>query len=232
MDRCRRMLLVLAVIAAVGLGYLEDPAEAQPTADQLLAEVGLSPNDKQRVLKGEFVTVDIEAVSERDLSTRIVFLVKTSPDALSKQVVAGDLVTADSQVRAHGSFSATGSLTDLKGLRITSDEAKALSGAQAGSALNLSAAEVTAFKSLPSGNPQAVEQQLHRMLLSRYQAYRASGLAGVAPYDRGGGATTELVTDLRKASEAARFLHKYLLTRSCRAIRRRHSRGCASTSSG
>ena len=48
------------------------------------------------------------------------------------------------------------------------------------------------------------------MLLARYQAYRASGLAGIAPYDRGDGRTSEFAADLRKASQAAQALAKYL----------------------
>ncbi len=48
------------------------------------------------------------------------------------------------------------------------------------------------------------------MLLARHQAYRASGLAGIAPYDRGGGRTTDHAADLRKASEATPGLKKYL----------------------
>ncbi len=47
------------------------------------------------------------------------------------------------------------------------------------------------------------------MLLARYQAYRASGLRGIAPYDRGG-STTDLADDLRKASQATRHLAKYM----------------------
>jgi hypothetical protein len=204
------MLAVLAVAGVAGVTGLASPAQAQPSADQLLTDMGLSPDDKQRVLNGEFVTAEVGAVSERDLSFAIAFLVKTSPESLSKQIIAGELITADSQVQKHGRFSAAGSPADLAGLQITSDEAKALSSAQAGEGLNLSAGELAAFKALQSGTPQAVQQQLQRMLLARYQAYRASGLAGIAPYDRGSGSTTDLASDLRKAGEAAKGLQKYM----------------------
>lgn len=210
MTRYRKILAALGLVGAVSLPCFTSPAQAQPTADQVLADMGLSPDDKQRVLSGEFVTADVGAVSERDLSFAIAFLVKTSPDALSKQIVAGDLITADSQVQTHGQFSAAGSPADLAGLRITNDEAKTLSNARAGEALNLSTGEIAAFKALQSGTPQAIQQQLQRMLLTRYQAYRASGLAGIAPYDRGGGSTTNLASDLRKAGQAAKSLQKYL----------------------
>jgi hypothetical protein len=201
---------VLAVIAA-GLLCVPGWAHAQPSADQVLTDMGLSAADKQRVLNGEFVTADLAGVSERDLAFAIAFLVKKStPDAIGKQLVAGNLVSADAQVQAHGAISGAGSLADLAGLKITADEAKALSSAKAGDALNFSAAEIAALKAAPGGTPESVQQVLRQVLLARYQAYRTAGLAGIAPYDRGGGRTTDVASDLRKASEAAKGLAKYL----------------------
>jgi hypothetical protein len=208
--RSRMMRTVLGVVSAAGLLCLPIPAEAQPSADEILTSVGLSADDKQRVLNGEFVTADANAVSDRDLAVSMAFLVKTSPDVLSRQVVAGSLITSDAQVQSYSMFRNPGSLADLAGLRIPSDEAKALFGAKAGSALNLSAAEIAAFNAVPGGSQQAVQQQLQQMLLRRYQAYRASGLGGIAPYARGGGSDKDLAADLRKATEAAQNLEKYL----------------------
>lgn len=201
----RRVLAALALVAA-SLGSVASAADGPPPADQLLSDMGLSAGDKQRVLAGEFVTGSAEAVSDRDLAFSIAFLAKTSPDALSKKIVAGELVTADAQVQAFGAWKDPGSLADVAGLKISADSAKALAGAQPGSALNLSTPEIAAFKQ----SPQDIPKQLQSMLLARYQAYRASGLAGIAPYDRGDGQTSDLASDLRKASQAARGLQKYL----------------------
>ena len=84
-----------------------------------------------------------------------------------------------------------------------------MSNATAGAALNLSAGEIAAFNALQGGTPQAVQQQLQQMMLARFQAYQTSGLAGIAPYDRGG-STSDAGADLRKASEAAAGVKKYL----------------------
>jgi len=208
--RSRRMRAIWGVVSAAGILGLAALAEAQVTADQVLAESGLSEEDKQRVLKGEFVTADAKAVSDRDLAVSIVFLVKTSPEALSKQVLSGSLVTASKDVRAYALFKNPGSVADLAGLRITADEAKALAAAKPGSKFNLSAAEIAAFNGRPTANPEAVQAELHQMLLRRLQAYRASGLAGIAPYDRGGSTEMNVAPDLRKAGEAARVLQKHL----------------------
>jgi hypothetical protein len=204
----RHSVAVLSIFLSIwGLAQV---AQAQPTADQLLTDAGLSAGDKQNVMNGQFVNFGVKGVSDRDLAFAIAFLVKTSPEALAKQIVAGELISADTQVKAFGELSSPGSLADFTKLTLTGDEAKTLANAKAGSALNLSASEIAAFKALAGGPPTAVQEQLRRMLLSRYQAYRASGLAGIAAYDRGGGSTSDPAADLRKASQATPALQKYM----------------------
>lgn len=171
--------------------------------------MGFSSDVKQRVLNGEFVTSDVTGISDRDLSISIAFLVKTTPDSLAKEVIAGTIVKDDPQVQLQGEFKGSGSLADIAGLQITADEAQKLSNAKPGEALNLSTSEIAAFNALQGGTPQAVQQQLQQMLLARFQAYRASGLAGIARYDRGG-STSDASADLRKASDTDTVLKRYL----------------------
>jgi hypothetical protein len=203
-------LVMIFAGASAAPCWLPTVVRAQPSADQVLTDLRLSAADKQRVQNGEFVSADIPAVSERDLALAMAFVVTISPDALAKRVVAGDLVTADAQVRLHGEIRGSGSVADFAALTLTRDEAEALSGAEAGDTLNFGAGEIAALATTRGSGPGAVQQQLHRILLARYQAYRASGLAGIASYDRGGGRTTDLAADLRKAAEAASGLKKYL----------------------
>jgi len=208
--RSRMPAAVRAVVSAVSLLWLAPTASGQPTADQVLSSAGFSAEDKQRVLNGEFVTASAKPVSDRDLAVSMAFLVKTSPAALSRLVVTGSLITADAQVQAYSMFKNPGSLADLAGLRITPAEARALAGAKPGSSLNLSAAEIAAFHAVPAGNQEAVQEQLQKMLLGRYQAYRASGLSGIKPYARGGGVDRDLASDLHKATETAQNLAQFL----------------------
>ncbi|HEX7216326.1 MAG TPA: hypothetical protein VF578_19105, partial [Methylomirabilota bacterium] len=172
-----RQLLMLAVTLVAGpAGLLSTPlaAHAQPTTDQVLTEVGLSPDDTQRVLQGEFVSADVGAVSDRDLAFAIAFLVKTSPDNLARKIVAGELVSADDEVKEFGVISPAGTLGDFAKLDISNQAAQDLTGAKAGESLNLSASEISAFAILRGGTTYSVQQQLYRMLLARYQSYRAS----------------------------------------------------------
>jgi hypothetical protein len=206
----RRMLPERLAVVGLSVLLLVKVAQAQPSAEQVLTDAGLGADDKQSVLSGQFVNVSVGAVSDRDLSFAIAFLVKVPPETLSKEIVGGDLITADAQVKAYGEIKGAGTPADFAKLSLTSAEAQALTGAKAGEDVNLSASELAAFKALAGGTTQAVQEQLRRMLLARYQAYRTSGLAGIAPYDRGGGRTSDPAADLRKASQAAQGLEKYL----------------------
>ena len=60
-------------------------ALAQTSAAQLLSEIGLSADDQQRLLNGEFVTKKDAESSDKDLALSIAFLVKTTPADLSDQ---------------------------------------------------------------------------------------------------------------------------------------------------
>jgi hypothetical protein len=201
---------VLFSLAIVG-GLLQSAALAEelPPASQILKEIGMPDDTSQRVLAGEFVTADVKPVSERDLSVAIAFLVKTTPADLSKQVVAGDFISADPQVKQHGEFKGGGSLAALTPLQITGGTAKTFAGAKAGSDLNLSKTEIASFSGLAEDDSAAVLDKLHEMLLKRYQSYRASGLAGIPAYDRGG-KTSDPAADLRSATNAQQALKKYL----------------------
>ena len=206
----RRPWAGLEVVVALGLLGLASIAEAQPSADQVLTDAGLSAGDKQAVGSGQFVDVSISGVSERDLSFATAFLVKSPPGALGREMESGDFVTADTQVKVFGELKGAGSLADLASLTLTDDEALTLVNAKPGEALNLSASEMAAFRALGGAAAPAVQEQLRRMLLARYQAYRASGLAGIAPYDRGSGRTGDLAADLRRASQATQDIHVHL----------------------
>ena len=207
----RQQLVVIVVVLALYVSGATRPARAEPTADQILADIGLSADERRQVMNGEFVTTRLARVSERDLPVAlIVFVVTTAPDTLARQIMTGDFITTDPQVQTYGRFSAPGSLADLTGLKISGDVVQQLYNAQAGRAVNLATGEIAALNALPSDAPPTVRAQLQRMLLARYQAYRASGLGGIAPYDRGSGRTSDLASDLRKASQSARLFEKYM----------------------
>ena len=198
----------IAILASVL--WVSGALHAQPSTGQILTEMGFSAAEIRRVLDGEFVTAKIGAVSERDLAFAVAFLVKTSPEALSEEVLKGTHVADDAQVRAHGVLDGPGSLKDFSELHITNEEAHALSSVEPGDATNFSAGERASFKALRGDTTQAVEEQLQRALLERYRSYRASGLAGIAPYVRGGGTVADITSDLKKAVQSMVCLQEHM----------------------
>ncbi len=201
---------VLALLCVAALPWFAAAVQAEIHADEVLTDVGLSAEARQQVLSGEFFTGELPTISDRDLSVASVFLVKTSPEKLSQQLVAGNLIRNDPQVQSFGEFTGSGHLSDLARLHLTDNAAKAFASAQGGSALNLSTTEISVFHALSPAAPQAVQQQLHKVLLSRFQAYQASGLAALTPYDRGGGSSTDVAGDLHQATETVRTFKKYV----------------------
>jgi hypothetical protein len=72
---------------------------------------------------------------------------------------------------------------------------------RAGEEINLSLDEIAALHAA-GADAHAIENAVRAVLLARYRAYRAKGLAGIASYARGGSATS--ASDELAASTAAR----------------------------
>jgi hypothetical protein len=211
-DKTRCVMTVVLLVALGELAVAADPPKPAkpPVADEVMTEIGLSDDEKKKVLAGEYVTSEVAPVSERDLSVGITFLVKgTTPDALAKEIASGAILSSDPQVKKSGPFRGKGGLVDVSRIRLDPPMAMKLSRAKAGTGLNLSTAEIASFASTGTPGAASASQALQNMLVARFQAYRASGLGGIAPYDRGG-STSDVAGDLRKASESLSRLKKYL----------------------
>ena len=200
--------IVFGIVLIMGLICLPMLVFAQPTADEVLAEMGWSAEEKKQILAGEFVTGQRKSVSDRDLAISIGFLVKVPPNDLAKQLLGGELMQANEQIKAHGEIKGDGSLKDLEALKLT--KADDYLNAKPGGDINLDGKEIAAFKGLKGKQnaTQAAEKELHKMLLARYQAYRKSGLTGISPYDRGDGKKTDSGKDLLLDTDAAKLLKK------------------------
>ena len=202
--RHKSVIMLMAVLTAMISGA--HTAGAEPTADEVLAAANFSDADKQRIAAGEMISGEVKAVSDRDLSISLAFIVKIAPDDLAREVFAGNLSKSDEQLTARGTISPSGGIADFAAVHLVpggSDVAKTYINATAGDKLNLATAEIADFNALKDQGDQtrAVEMQLRKMLLARCQAYRLSGLAGIRAYDRGG-KSSDPAGDLRKASEA------------------------------
>ena len=71
-------------------------------------------------------------------------------------------------------------MAELEELRLTAAQRKAFALAAPGDAINVSREEIAALRAA-GGDAHAVEDAVHALLLARHRAYRAQGLAGIAP---------------------------------------------------
>jgi len=184
-----------------------------PPVETLLAEVGLSAGEIADVKAGKIVFQSASSAHERDLASALAFFVPASPADLVKDLKAGLIGKIDPNEIARGKISPAGAIADFAALTLSPDaeqRAKRYVSAKGGDDLNLSTDEIVAFHALGSSAPVAdVQTQVRVALLARYQAYHTKGLAGIPPYDRGGGAVRSVADDLRKSLDALKNLKKF-----------------------
>ncbi len=188
--------------AAVAIALcIAAPAWAQtPDPKQVLANMGFPADAHAKVMAGKLLSAGVKSSNERELATGLAFLVKESPKQFLAETLEGLLQHVDENTLSYGEIRAGGGDADFADLKL-GDEVEAYQNAAPGDDLNLSSAEIEAFQAL-SGKPSAaVEAQVRKSLLARVEAYKKSGLDGIAPYDRGGEKSSP-GADLLSASEA------------------------------
>lgn len=196
-----------SIALSIALTLAAAPARALPEAKVLLADLGFQPDEIAKVEAGEFVNGSTTPSTPRELVAAFAFRVDAPPAKLAEDLRAGLLTKVDPTITAAGEIHGAGSLADFAKLGFGADAAKRATAYTSGSSdLNLSAEEAAAFAKL--SDPSAVEQQVRAALLARVQAYRAKGLAGIAPYVRGSG-TRSAADELRAATKASNKLANY-----------------------
>jgi hypothetical protein len=198
------MRVRLAAVAVLVLCSASARADV-PDAATLAAAVGVSADQLASARAGEIVSGSAKASNERELTATLLFLVpKTEPAALAALGQKGLVDRVDANVTRSGVVDATASPASFAQLALAPDQQRIWASAAPGSALNVSSGEVGALAGAAN-----VQQAVVALLAQRVSAYRAQGLAGIAPYARGGGATRSAADDLRSATQAAEALRKY-----------------------
>jgi hypothetical protein len=202
-------------------------AAALPTADEVMQELHILDNDRESIRQGKIVDWSASEGSDRELALGMAFLVKSKPENLEEMYREALVLKDVSVITAHGKLTGEGTMTDLAGVALQPNaekEARRYLNVEPGDELNLDAKEIAAFQALKAGGNadavpvQKVESLIRQILLARYQAYRAKGLPGIAPYERVNGqqrnAGDELFLSTKELSGVAKHLpafHKFLL---------------------
>lgn len=208
MTRSRTWLctpLLLACLAA--------PASAQiPDAKTLLSALGFSQDQIQQVMSGQIVNGAMKPASDRELVASMVFKLPAPPSQFIADLKAGLGSRTDPTLKATGLFTGAGSAADLAKLSLDASRANAYTSASPGEDLNLSTQEISTFDALAGSDASAVTSAVRVALLARLSAYQKQGLAGIAPYARGGGAQRSCADEIRTMTEATKALKQYVPT--------------------
>ena len=192
----RCAVTVVAMLAVAAGAWAIDAKTA-------LDKLGFPADTVSQALAGEFVETALPTASERDLNVGVAFLVKQPPETLARTVREQMLLErVDPGAIAYGKFAGDGTAAQLAGLKLTQAQQKAYANATPGDALNLSSEELAALNAAGK-DAAAIQDRVHELLLARYRAYRAKGLAGIAPYARDG-ASADPAADLAAVNATVR----------------------------
>ena len=211
------------VVAGVWIGLMLcgplPEASALPAPDELLQELQISDNDRQRIREGDIVAWTATEGSDRELALGMALLVKTKAENLSGLFHEAALFMNVKVITAYGEIRNEATRDDFAAVKLEPNgekEARRYLETEPGDDLNLDAKEMAAFRALNSASKdgavpiQKVEALIREGLLARYQAYRTKGLAGVAPYARKRGPHRLASDELSLATTQSKLVAKYL----------------------
>jgi len=197
------------------------PAFAQeaPSPQQALQNFGIGSEQIPQLERGEIVSYDVSETSQKELAIGVAMILPVGLPQIVDYIKKGNLGATESDVIASGPLADNADLNSFKKFGFSDkqlDEAKAFLDAEPGDEFNLSKPELDSLKSLQAGLENAddktliktANQKYREILLQRLQAYRKSGLAGIAAYSRDGGSAdpaAELRSDAVNSKAWARY---------------------------
>ena len=202
----------LAIIVLAMLAARLTPVNAQPPAAEEVAKaLGFTDAEVAQIKGGTVISKALDEGSDKELAGVVAVLFQQPVSELVEVAMQGKLLETDPNMKefrvwkpgddADKAFAGAG--LDAS----ETSEARVFANASPGSKLNLSIAEIAFFQDVQP-MPDSVNPQLRAMLKARYEAYRQKGLAGIAPYTRGGSKQSspakELTLAINETMKAAR----------------------------
>lgn len=198
------------------------PARAEtklPPVEDLLRDLQFTTEDLQKAKGGKIIEKSFSEGSDRELSLGFTLLVKGKPGDVARMYREAQDLKMIKVITAHGRIPGEGTPADFAKAVLQPNpdkEAERYLDAEPGDKLNLSPQEIAAFQALKSASKgkdapvKDVEQLIRKHLLARHQAYRAKGLAGLAPYQRSKTAQVSAGNELLLAAKQSVGLAKYV----------------------
>ncbi len=203
-------------LVAVGCAITLNLASADlPTGEEVLSRLGVPQAQLGDLDQGKAISWKYPENTDKELADGVAVYVQAPLAKAVAYVKKGDFAGVDSTITAQGNIPNHAGADAFKHFVLSGDEAQDLLNVEAGDKFNLSTDEIASFSglknSLQSADKkavtQAVSQRYREILLQRYQAYRQGGLAGIAPYARGGD-QSDPASELRTATGQGNLLVK------------------------
>ena len=192
---------------------------ANPEIEEIFQHLPFSQQDIQQIKSGKLVTArPPKETSDEELAVVVAFVVKTTPAELKKNFIKGVTVGLPEEVLTYQTLTVASTEKDFSKMTFSSDESREIDNflsVQAGNKLNLSADEMKQFQSIKNtvdkkaDKQKAVEAQLHKVLLSRFQAYAKAGTKGIGPYQRKNGKQYSLGAYFQNATQVDKILKQW-----------------------
>jgi len=212
-----KRLIPLLILGA--LFSLSSHAEDAPSPQQALQNFGIGAAQVAQLERGEIVAYDVSETSQKELAIGVAMILPVALPQIVDYIKRGNLGSSESNIIASGSLSNNADVNSFKKFAFTDkqlDEAKAFLEAEPGSEFNLSKSEFDSVKKLDDSLEdaddktllKAANQKYREFLVQRLQAYRKSGLSGIAAYNRGSGnadPAAELRNDAVNSKAWARY---------------------------
>ena len=196
-------------------------AQAAPSAVELLAVLGI-PQDKLADLdRGEIISQPSHESGEKELAMDTALYLPSPLSKVFAYLQRAELEGIDEDIVAHGEIppnAGVDAFARFAFLAKEGDEIEGLLNAEPGDRFNLSVGEIDGFKPLKEklagagqqAQAEAVSRHYREILLARWQAYRARGLAGIAPYAHPEGIpAADPAAELRASAASDKSLARY-----------------------
>jgi hypothetical protein len=182
--------ITLVVVTALTVALV--PVHAQtptPTAEEVAKKLGFTDAEVGQIKAGQIIRKDLKEGSDKELAGVVGAFFKQPASQLVELAMQGKMLETAKDMLAFRGWNPDASADEVfadVGLSASeTGEAMIFAKAAPGSKLNLSTADIALFQNVQP-TPDSVNPQVRAMLKARYEAYRKSGLKGIAPYTRGG----------------------------------------------
>ena len=188
----------LATCAALLAAPLIGSAQTMEVSERIRragANLGFEESDLDKLAQGEIVSRDLQEDSKKELALAVAMVVKAPFGEVFDWLQKRAIDDVDETILSHGVLpDGAVSAESFASLSFEPGELDKLLLVEPGSDFNLSQPEIAKLQGIAKANEsapiakqqEAIAQAYREILSQRVDAYRQGGLAGIAPYTRGG----------------------------------------------